>query len=77
MIAEFEIDAGDIQHSSVPSAGDLIGTGWQEVTVNLSAYEGQTIRIDLWAGNTQDTNYPSWAILISLLKRLLRRPPPY
>ena len=35
-------------------------TGWQIVTVDLSAYVGQQVRITLWSGNTDDTNYPSW-----------------
>ncbi len=59
-IAYYEIDAGDIQWPNTDVPGNLVGTGWHEVTVDLSAYVGQTVRIELWAGNTSDTQWPSW-----------------
>lgn len=58
-ISPHPFDAGDIfPYPNSPSY--LRSTGWQQVEVDLSAYVGQQVRITLWAGNTSDTNYPSW-----------------
>jgi hypothetical protein len=41
----------------------LKSTGWQEVTIDISAYQGQSLRLLLSCGGTFDSRYPTWAFI--------------
>ncbi|MDD5287804.1 MAG: hypothetical protein PHY28_01660 [Dehalococcoidales bacterium] len=43
------------------SGTGLKTTGWQLVTINLSAYIGNTVRLEVECGGSSDTAYATWA----------------
>lgn len=56
------IHSGDVP----PDEWQLLrATGWQEVTIDLSAYAsvGDSIVFEIWAGNTIDNQYDAWAFV--------------
>jgi len=39
---------------------DLKSTGWQPVSIDISAYMGQQLKLEIACGGTFDTAYPTW-----------------
>ncbi len=61
-VVYYQINSGDV----LPDQWQLLrSSGWQEVTIDLSAYAsiGDTIVLEIWAGNTVDNQYDSWAFI--------------
>ncbi|MBI5568940.1 MAG: tandem-95 repeat protein [Desulfomonile tiedjei] len=60
-VAYYQINA-----SGIPGFG-LRESGWSQVTIPVAAYVGHVLRLEVWAGNTGDTGYPSWGYFDMIL----------
>jgi predicted ribosomally synthesized peptide with SipW-like signal peptide len=47
-------------------SGKLATTGWQTVSLDLSAYVGQDVKVYVSAGGTSDSSYNTWAYFDTL-----------
>jgi hypothetical protein len=56
VIAQFSMTA-----FGVSPGGQIVSTGWREVDLDLSLYVMREITIQIAAGGTSDTRFPTWA----------------
>jgi flagellin-like hook-associated protein FlgL len=57
---ELSYDAKDI---SPTNDNDMDSTGWQKFTYDLSGYAGSTLKLTVYAGNSDDLSHQSWAYI--------------
>ncbi len=70
----FSLSAGDLD-PSVYGNGMLDFTGWEKLTVPLTAYSG-VVSFDIYAGNTEDEEVPPWVSIDDVTLRYPMVPEP-